>query len=541
LLDVMRQICDALDVTHKAGIIHRDLKPSNIFISLKAGAPHIKLLDFGVAKVQFQEDAKQLTSTGMIMGTPSYIAPEQLMPENELTAATDIYALGVILFEALTGRLPIDGGHSIEHATLVLTQEPLTLGALRPEFANSALEELLGQMLQKDPHKRPSSMKALWQSFQQALIALSRQPVQKPKKSQLASRCISLDTPTELPLPAPKKSQEGVQSAPIAFTFKGGQLVAAAPPSPMSEGSSTPSVRIKPSGEHESLDVVELRPPSSDELAQTFDLPEEITKKYKPTPPPQTETKTPVKATTPASSTPSLERPHTFDHTTPLPLHEDVRPKHHSPITSKHFEDTEHPARPQLSKQTQPKKNVQASKRISQERDKLQPPPSSDSKLILGVVLVFMLLLGSVNLYLYLRSPSPQYELPTRLKRVWQRGQQASQQKQFDTAITFFEQVTRDRAWKQSLTYPRLYARIARLHAKKKRYTYAIRYMRMYIRDVKQLYRTYQQLRKAPPGSKKEYKLSLLRRQLPNTKTFNTEKWALSSWEEALRQKKKKD
>ena len=177
---IMEQVCSALASTHEAGIIHRDLKPSNIFLLPGDFYPVVKILDFGIAKVNWQEEDKKLTRTGMILGTPAYLAPEQLVSTTELTAAIDIYSLGVILYQMLTGFLPVDGGNMIEHALLVLQQTPAKLGEHRPELAGSMLETLMVSILAKNPAHRPASIVELGTALQQAIAQFD-----DPLKNQL--------------------------------------------------------------------------------------------------------------------------------------------------------------------------------------------------------------------------------------------------------------------------------------------------------------------------------------------------------------------
>ncbi len=171
-LEVFDQVAQALIATHQAGIIHRDLKPSNIFLMPGDPFPKVKLFDFGVAKVLFEEVDKKLTQTGMIVGTPAYLAPEQLIPKVPLTTSVDIYAFGVILYQLLTGQLPLEGDSLIEHAILILQQEPPLLGSLRPEFAGTQLEKFLSSLLAKAPSARPPNMIAVREGLIEALSSV---------------------------------------------------------------------------------------------------------------------------------------------------------------------------------------------------------------------------------------------------------------------------------------------------------------------------------------------------------------------------------
>jgi serine/threonine-protein kinase len=107
------QLCDALDAVHRAGVVHRDVKPGNILVLRSAsGAEVIKLLDFGIAKLLDPAPDDKLTQSGAIIGTPAYMAPEQLLAEGEIDPRADIYSLGVTLFECLSGTVPHEGNYS---------------------------------------------------------------------------------------------------------------------------------------------------------------------------------------------------------------------------------------------------------------------------------------------------------------------------------------------------------------------------------------------------------------------------------------------
>lgn len=141
---------EALGVAHARGVIHRDLKPSNIFL-VDQQVERAKVLDFGIARF----DARtHLTQVGAVLGTPGYMAPEQARGEQEVTPRVDVFALGCVLFECLTGSPAFSGAHLMAVLAKVLFAELPRVRQLRPEVPRS-LEELLAQMLAKRPEERP--------------------------------------------------------------------------------------------------------------------------------------------------------------------------------------------------------------------------------------------------------------------------------------------------------------------------------------------------------------------------------------------------
>jgi serine/threonine protein kinase len=157
-LAIALELASALNATHGAGILHRDLKPSNVFL-VGDSLEDIRLIDFGIAKQESAERAgASLTATGAVLGSPHYMAPEQLRGEHE--PRSDVYGLGATLFEMLTGRPPFVGAH-VGAVLVAVSAEPApAISALRPELAGP-IESLVRRMLAKDPRERPRDMQAV--------------------------------------------------------------------------------------------------------------------------------------------------------------------------------------------------------------------------------------------------------------------------------------------------------------------------------------------------------------------------------------------
>ncbi|NVB85197.1 MAG: protein kinase [Kofleriaceae bacterium] len=161
-LRITGQICRALSAAHREGIIHRDLKPENIFLITRGGeADVVKVLDFGIAKTTEAEAARErrLTSPGMAMGTPEYMAPEQAAGR-PADARTDVYSLGAIMYEMVTGIPPYQGENFMEILTKKATQDPPEPLSIRSELPQPVSDLVMASM-SRNPDQRPQSMESL--------------------------------------------------------------------------------------------------------------------------------------------------------------------------------------------------------------------------------------------------------------------------------------------------------------------------------------------------------------------------------------------
>ena len=148
-VDILGQICTGLEAAHHAGVIHRDLKPGNVLVGERNA---VKIIDFGLAKAVAAEG---MTATGMLMGTPYYMSPEQVRGRR-VDAASDIYSLGALAYHLVTGRPPFAGENAIAVGFAHLSETPAPPRQLRPEIAPE-LDQTIARALAKEPGDRPRS------------------------------------------------------------------------------------------------------------------------------------------------------------------------------------------------------------------------------------------------------------------------------------------------------------------------------------------------------------------------------------------------
>ncbi len=152
---IVRQLCAGLGQAHSLGIVHRDMKPENVFLTGDMSKPTAKVIDFGISKTG-DTPGSQLTKTGMIMGTPSFMAPEQAKGER-VTHLVDVYAVGAILYTLLTGRRPFDKPDATATLTAVLLEEPPRPRSLEPSIPDG-LEAIIQHAMAKDPSQRHATL-----------------------------------------------------------------------------------------------------------------------------------------------------------------------------------------------------------------------------------------------------------------------------------------------------------------------------------------------------------------------------------------------
>ena len=170
LCGIMAQACAALGEAHARHVIHRDLKPENIMVEQRRDHPDfVKVLDFGIAKI-LDSDMPGLTRNDVVCGTPQYMAPEQATG-GTLDARCDLYAIGVILYQMVTGHLPFDGQSSMEVLTRHVNEQPMPPRQRQPDAPISeAMEAVILRAMEKEPARRPQSAK----EFRELLLDVVR-------------------------------------------------------------------------------------------------------------------------------------------------------------------------------------------------------------------------------------------------------------------------------------------------------------------------------------------------------------------------------
>lgn len=177
------QAASALGTAHNAGIVHRDLKPANIFLVDTGDQLFVKLLDFGISKkVEAETRDRKLTGEFDILGTPEYMSPEQALGQTaQVNASADQYALAVILYEMLTGRVPFTSDDVMDLLQRVIRDVPVSPSALRPEIPKE-LDEVLLRALAKSPAARFGSMLEFAEMLEMAASALASDSSPMPKR-----------------------------------------------------------------------------------------------------------------------------------------------------------------------------------------------------------------------------------------------------------------------------------------------------------------------------------------------------------------------
>ncbi|HEY8077421.1 MAG TPA: protein kinase [Labilithrix sp.] len=224
--NIYRQVCGSLEEAHGKGLIHRDLKPDNVLLCTRAGTNDwVEVLDFGIAKRSSEHDPNEakLTQQGMVLGTPPYMSPEQFTGQ-PVDVRSDIYALGIMAYEMLTGKFPFEANTAWEWASKHMTEPPRPiemqqLGAHVPDKMRQAIMRALS----KDREHRQSSAKQFFEEFQSGGGTASLAPMEPPAVSapraqtEIGAPAMAMQTPP--PMMTPAQMQGGGANVPVAPAY----------------------------------------------------------------------------------------------------------------------------------------------------------------------------------------------------------------------------------------------------------------------------------------------------------------------------------
>lgn len=237
IVHIMSQVCEALDEAHSARIIHRDLKPANIVcFDHRRNRDFVKVLDFGIAKITDPgENYQPLTRDGIVCGTPAYMSPEQVQGF-ELDNRSDLFSLGIILYQTITGRLPFYAESAVEVATKIVIDDPEPPSAVRPEWSYPReLEAVVLKLLQKGKEDRYPNAIAVKEALEGCIDTLRerRDASLDLSPAELAEIMADMDQPVTGAATL-QFSQDDVRSAMSAqmFPVKAGARAATPPPLP---------------------------------------------------------------------------------------------------------------------------------------------------------------------------------------------------------------------------------------------------------------------------------------------------------------------
>jgi len=258
VIDTLVQVLSGLVAAHEKGIVHRDIKPENVFLTRRVGCPPlVKLLDFGVSKVigpliGAKDDDLDLTRTGMVMGTPYYMSPEQARGDRNLDARVDLYACGVILYEALTGRRPFTAANYNALLLQILSAKPKPARDLRPALP-SGFDAVLDKAMARNREDRYRSAA----EFQTELQVLRDRHNASPPAA-MAEAIRAMSTPQSAPSPAGPESPQRKAMVPPRPVFRQKEPTPSSVEIPIVFSNDTPL-----SGEHMPVEATEMdtRPP----------------------------------------------------------------------------------------------------------------------------------------------------------------------------------------------------------------------------------------------------------------------------------------
>jgi serine/threonine-protein kinase len=343
-VDFVLQACEALAEAHALGVVHRDLKPSNLFLARRHdGSPLVKVLDFGVSKLAPVGGLTSLTRTSDVIGSPLYMSPEQMISAKHVDTRTDLWALGVILYELLTGKVPWIAGSLAALCARVIETPPPSMLAERPELP-AELEAVVFRCLAKTTAHRMPDVGSLARALAPFAPKGASMSVQRASRaSAMGEATVRMDGP-----PVPSSGDRTMLSPGTASTADNAATVVTAPPSAAAQVTTAPGRRQTRSvvtavglvslgvGAAIASAVVLLRPtpaptPPPPSAAPPASSPPTATTVEQPAP---TTSAPPVASTTPsATAQPSARRPAPG----PLPHPPPSTPPTARPITTDDF------------------------------------------------------------------------------------------------------------------------------------------------------------------------------------------------------------
>lgn len=263
LAEIMGPVLSAVTEAHARGVVHRDLKPENVFLAVERGRRVPKVLDFGISKVR-SSGLEELTTAGALMGTPAYMAPELAREAREADARTDVWALGVLVFEVLTGQVPFAGDSVPRMLLAIATTPPARLSDVRPGVPAS-ISRVVERCLRRNPDERYANASELAEDLGRALSEVSPEAIRKWSLAPAAAT----KGPEEITIPRAPPTGEETRAPSVATNEtaapnespRGGTLVVAQAPSPRPRVE--PKAEISAAAEDKGERALPMRAPSN--------------------------------------------------------------------------------------------------------------------------------------------------------------------------------------------------------------------------------------------------------------------------------------